>query len=185
MTCLRTQEYCLYIHLDIDINRIFIYAITCQMGISYSKHSNKIKNKYCLVFLLTRKSDSAISVGPCRISPPHPRGGFLKELRNFFCSKTRFQGLRPFWVVIVVVRHIVYCERFGSFRADVSCFANNICLNSTVQTDRCGRICLFNLTVAEFECKYRVFECILVVVRHILYSVRFSGYRADVSFFCE
>ena len=28
-----------------------------------------------------------ISVGPCRISPPHPRGGFLKELRNFFVPK--------------------------------------------------------------------------------------------------
>ena len=85
--------------------------------------------------------------------------------------------------ILVVVRHILYTVRFSGYRADVSCFASNICLNSTIQTNRCGRICLFNLTVAEFECKYRVCECILVVVRHIIYSERFSSYRVDVSCF--
>ena len=65
----------------------------------------------------------------------------------------------------------------------MSCLTNKICLVSTTQTDRCGRSWLFNLIVAEFECKYRVCECSLVVVRHIVYCERFSGYREDISCF--
>ena len=90
-------------------------------------------------------------------------------------------GLRPFWVVIVVVRHIVCCQRFSGFRADVSCCTTKMHLINTIHTERCGRICLINLIVAEFEWKYRVCVCSLVVVRHIIYCERFSSYRADVS----
>ena len=53
----------------------------------------------------------------------------------------------------------------------------------TMQINRCGRICFFNLVVAEFDCKYSVCACSLVVVRHIVYCERFSGYRTDVSCF--
>ena len=84
---------------------------------------------------------------------------------------------------LVVVRQIIYCQRFSDYRADVSCCITKIYLTSAIQTGRCGRICLFNLTVAEFECKYRVCECSLVVVRRIVYSECFSCYRADVSCF--
>ena len=110
--------------------------------------------------------------------PPAPPGSFLKELRNFFCC---FQGFVAFWGGHCCGAAYVYFECFSGFRADVSCCPTKIYLTSAIQTGRCGRICLFNLTVAEFECKYRYCECILVVVRHILYSGRFSGYRADVS----
>ena len=53
----------------------------------------------------------------------------------------------------------------------------------TMQINRCGRICFFNLVIAEFDCKYRVCACSLVVMRHIVYCERFSGYRADVPCF--
>ena len=71
-------------------------------------------------------------------------------------------------MIIVVVRHIVYCERFSGFRADESCCTTKIHLINTMQTDRCGRICLLNLIVAEFEWKCRVCACSLVVVRHCI-----------------
>ena len=85
--------------------------------------------------------------------------------------------------ILAVVRRVVYCERCSGYRVDVSCFANKMCLFSTIQTHRCGRSWLFNLIVAEFQCKYCVCECSLVVVRHIVYCERFSGHRADVSCF--
>ena len=78
-------------------------------------------------------------------------------------------------MVIVVVRRLYIIERFSGYRADVSCVTTKICLVSTIQTDRCGRICFLNLIVAKFECKYRVCVCSLVVVRHIIYFERFSG----------
>ena len=46
-----------------------------------------------------------------------------------------------------------------------------------------GAFVCFNFIVAKFECKYRVCECILVVVRHIVYCKCFSGYREDLSCF--
>ena len=54
----------------------------------------------------------------------------------------------------VVVRHFVCCERFSSYRADVSCCTNEMGLLSDIQTGRCGRICFFPLlyTVAKVEC---------------------------------
>ena len=84
-------------------------------------------------------------------------------------------------MVIVVVRHLTCFERFRSYRADLSHCTNEMCLFFTIQTDRCGRVCLFDLLVAHFECECRVCVCILVVVRHIVYCQRFSGFRADVS----
>ena len=44
---------------------------------------------------------------------------------------------------LVVVRHIVYCEHFSGYGADVSCFANGMGLFSTIQTNRCGSIYFF------------------------------------------
>ena len=44
---------------------------------------------------------------------------------------------------LVVVRHIVCCERFSCYRADVWCFTNKLYAVSTTQTDRCGRICFY------------------------------------------
>ena len=63
---------------------------------------------------------------------------------------------------LVVVRHIVHCQCFSDYRADVSCCTTKIYLINIIQTDRCGRICLLNLIVAKIECKYRVHECSLV-----------------------
>ena len=79
----------------------------------------------------------------------------LKELRNFFC---RFQGFVAFWGGHCCGAAYVYFECFSGFRADVSCCTTKIYLTSAIQTGRCGRICLFNLTVAECECKYRYCE---------------------------
>ena len=86
---------------------------------------------------------------------------------------------------LVVVRHIVYCERFGGYRADVPWFANKICLFSTIKTVRCGRICFYlTLSLPNLNAfQYRVCVCSLGVVRHIVYCERFGGYRADVSWF--
>ena len=82
---------------------------------------------------------------------------------------------------LVVVRQITHCQRFSDYRADVSCCTTKIYVINTIQTDRCGRICLLDLAVAEFECKCRVCACSLVVVRHIACCECFSSHRSDVS----
>ena len=65
----------------------------------------------------------------------------------------------------------------------MSCFSTKMCLVRISLTDRCERICFFNLIVVKFECKYRVCVCSLVVVRHIVYYERFSDFKAGVSCF--
>ena len=92
-------------------------------------------------------------------------------------------GFAVFLVVIVVVRHLACFERFRSYRADLSHCTNEMCLFFTIQTDRCGRVCLFDLLVAHFECECRVCVCSLVVVRHIAYCERFSDYKSGMSWF--
>ena len=112
---------------------------------------------------------------------PAPPGWVFKRVRNFFCFKTRFQGLRSFWVAIVVVRHIVYCECFSGFRADVPCCTTETCSIITIQTGRCGSIFFFCYIVVELACTHRVCMCSLVVVRHNIYCECFSSYRVDFS----
>ena len=52
---------------------------------------------------------------------------------------------------LFVVRHFVYFKRFSSYRADVSCCTEGMCLLVTIYTGRCGHIIFFNLFVAEFQ----------------------------------
>ena len=80
-----------------------------------------------------------------------------------------------------MVRHFVYCECFSSYRADVSCCTNWICLISHIQTGRCGRICFFNVLLWNLNANIVFCEYSFVVVRHFACCERFSSYRTDVS----
>ena len=82
----------------------------------------------------------------------------------------------------VVVRHFVCCERVRSYRTDVSCCTNDLCLIGHIQTGRCGRICFFFLSI--YCCQiWMPMSCLWVQpwpVWHIVCCERCSAYRADV-----
>ena len=96
---------------------------------------------------------------------PAPPGSFLKELRNFFCSKTGFAASLGGDCCGAAY---VYFERFSGYRADVSCCTTKMYLISIIQTGRCGRICFVTLLLRNLNANMVICSCSLVVLRHCI-----------------